>query len=95
MKKWETPSLSLMGISVTNHESCTCPASTGVMLISENVHYCHALGQYHENGCNKTNGHYRNNGCKDNTWEGQPHKSKCCCKNPIPPVTDDSIIAGS
>ena len=78
MKKWEKASLKTLKLENTNTDSeCTCSAKFGLITASENNHFCHRLGEWHENGCKKTEGHYRNDKCE--THWSTAHDSKCCC----------------
>lgn len=85
MKKWEKPELGTLKINSTKTTGdCTCGAAHGILVISNNTHFCHSLGEWHENGCKKTEGHDRSAKC-DQHWS-TAHDSKCCCagKTDIP-----------
>ncbi len=78
MKKWNEPKFSVLDVSRTKTDSeCTCSARFGLLFLSENTHFCHRLGEYHENGCDKTVKHYRNDKCS--VHYNTSHDSKCCC----------------
>lgn len=78
MKKWSNPQLkNLKLVGTQTGGECTCGAKHGILVMSNNVHFCHSLGEWHENGCKKTEGHYRNDKC--NTHWNTSKDSKCCC----------------
>ena len=78
MKHWSNPEVKNLKSTQTQTEAeCTCSAAYGILTISNNTHFCHRLGEWHENGCKKTEGHYRNDKCSVH-WN-TAHDSKCCC----------------
>ena len=78
MKKWNDPKFSVLNVSGTKtNAECSCSAQYGLLTASNNTHFCHRLGEWHENGCKKTEGHYRNDKCSVH-WN-IAHDSKCCC----------------
>ena len=82
MKKWNKPQLFSLGVenTFTELDECTCDATTYAS--SKNQHFCHSDNQYHENGCKKTQGHYRNDKCDEVHWASS-HDSKCCCASRV------------
>ena len=80
MKKWETPVCSNLKIKTTNNiGECTCAEVASTFGTSKNKHYCHSLNDWHYNGCQATEGHYRNEKCNSPVHWNVAHDSKCCC----------------
>lgn len=78
MRKWSNPEIKILStINTETSGECTCGAAHGILVISENTHFCHSLSEWHENGCKKTEGHYRNDKCSVH-WNTSKD-SKCCC----------------
>ena len=87
VKKWESPDFSMMNLSKTTVSGCTCGSNGIYRTTYKNEHpdhYCHWLGEWHDNNCAslKDPKHGQNDKCN-----GQPHwkgsetiqNSKCCC----------------
>ena len=78
-KIWNKPELEILKSEQTQTtQECSCGADHGILVLSNNVHFCHSLGEWHQNGCKKTEGHYRNEKCSEVHWNGSK-QSKCCC----------------
>ena len=79
MEKLAQAKLKNFKLKKTNKEpECTCSARYGELPIeSVNVHFCHRLGEYHENGCKKTESHFKNHKCGSH-WK-KAITPKCCC----------------
>ena len=81
MKQWNKPKLYSLGIENTFEGVCDCGAT--LYATKENQHYCHKTGDWHRNNCASLgNGHDQSAKCPDNgghEWNGESHKSKCCC----------------
>lgn len=80
MREWEKPELSLLNLSETRTDGCTC--GQVMVLGNDNWHYCHWKNEAHANNCPswKHEKHYQSDSCPDNSvhWNGS-HDSKCCC----------------
>ena len=49
MKKWSNPQLkNLKLVGTQTGGECTCGAKHGILVMSNNVHFCHSLGEWHE-----------------------------------------------
>lgn len=86
MKKWSKPQL--FNLSLKNTESQigdNCFFEMGDYgTTGKNQHWCHSLnngvGGWHNNGCGHSrDNHHQTPDDPDHSWDGESHKSKCCC----------------
>ena len=76
MKEWNNPQLFSLGVENTFTKD-----------LEKNTHYCHRTKEWHANNCASgvlQDGidHAQNDPCPTegtHEWQGQSHKSKCCC----------------
>lgn len=87
MKEWNEPELWNLKVEETEDNGVTENCFTERTLFAgngKNQHWCHAINDWHDNGCgHPRSNHHQTPDNPDHNWDGQAHKSKCCCGGTI------------